>query len=335
MRQPVYLGLRMDKRVEEVNIEKTGSKGKFGKEAPKSTDNEEELVINKKKVTVKNLGKVFWPAEGYTKGNLVEYYREISHLILPYLKDRPQSLLRYPDGITGESFYHKDIDFAPDWVKTIEIKSEEKKVNYLLCQDEATLIYMINLGCIDLNPWNSRIGTLDKPDYLIMDLDPEQIGFDKVVETALAFKEVLEEAGIEGYPKTSGAKGIHIYIPLGARYDYDQVRQFSQILADRVNVKLPKITSTVRSPKERKGRVYLDCLQNARGQTLASVYSVRAKPMATVSTPLEWNELDKKLTPQMFTIKNILDRLKKKGDLFKNVLGRGVDMQKALRKLEG
>lgn len=308
----------------------------FGKEAPQPKT--KKITINKigsRKLELSNLDKIFWPNEKYTKGDLIDYYKKISKYILPYLKDRPESLLRFPDGITGKSFFHKDFEIAPDWVNTIKIKSEteNKIINYLVCQNEESLIYLINLGCIDLNPWNSRTGHLDYPDYLILDLDPEETTFDKVVETALGIKSVLEPIGIKSFPKTSGATGMHIYIPLGAKYTYEQVRQFAEIIAIKVHANLEKITSLERSPLKRKGRVYIDIFQNARGQTLATPYSVRAKPGATISAPLEWYEVNNKLKPQNFTIKNMPDRVAKKGDLFKPVLGKGIDMESLLKKL--
>ncbi len=294
----------------------------------------ETITIEDQAVMVTNLDKVFWPKEGYTKNNLIEYYQKLSPIILPYLKDRPESLLRFPDGITGEGFYHKDLKMAPGWIKKIIIKSEEgKKVHYLLCQNEATLIYMINLGCIDLNPWNSRVGNLNYPDYMILDLDPEETGFKNVVETALAVRQVMESAGIPSYPKTSGASGIHIYSPLEGKYEYEDVRDLALIIAQKVNLMLPKITSLERHPDDRKGKVYLDCIQNSRGQTLASAYSVRSTPGPTVSTPLEWDEVNENLNPRDFTIENIFQRLNKKGDLFRPILGKGFDLKKALVKL--
>lgn len=312
MRQPIFIGLREDKETDDVKVEKIE--------------------------TFKNLDKVFWPKEGYTKGDLVFYYEQISKVILPYLKDRPESLLRYPHGIEGESFFQKDgSQFNAKFLKKTKIYSEsnEKHIEYLLCQDKQTLLYLINLGCIDLNPWNSSIGSLDKPDYIIIDLDPEDISFDQVIKVAQAAREVLEELGIKGYPKTSGARGMHIYIPMEAQYSYEQARQFCELLCIQIHQKTQEITSMVRSPNKRQGKVYLDYLQNAKGQTLASVYSVRAKNGATVSAPLEWDEIKKGLTPLDFTIKNMLKRLDKKGDLFKGVLGKGVDIKKVLKKLEG
>lgn len=292
-----------------------------------------ELLIGRQRLTVSNLDKIFWPEERYTKGDLIDYYRKMAPFILPYLKDRPESLLRYPDGIGGISFYHKDLDIAPKWIDKTTIKSaDNKKVHYLICQNEATLVYMINLGCIDLNPWSSRVGHLNKPDFMVMDLDPEETGFEKVVETALAVREVLEQDHIPSYPKTSGASGIHIYIPLRAKYTYDQVRDFALTIATKVNDRLPKITSLERHPSDRKGKVYLDCLQNSRGQTLAAPYTVRAKPGATVSTPLDWDEVNENLDPKEFTIENAFNRVEERGDIFRPVLGPGFDLSKVLKK---
>ncbi len=334
MRHPIFVGLREDKKPAEVEKEKT--ERVFAKEAPQKEE-EKEVRIGKQKLKLTNLSKVFWPKEGYKKGDLINYYWELSEVILRYLKDRPQSLLRYPNGIKGESFYQKDSStLDASWIKRTKIHSEsgDKHIEYLLCQDEASLIYMINLGCIDLNPWNSRVGSLENPDYLLIDLDPEDIGFDKVIKVALTFHELLEKLEIEGYPKISGARGFHIYIPMGARYTYEQVRQFAQLLCTHVHATLPEITSMVRNPKDRQGKVYLDYLQNARGQTLASPYSVRAQPGAPVSTPLKWSEVTEKLHPSQFTIKNVPKRLDSHGDLFKGVLGKGIDMQKILKNLE-
>ncbi|HEX9008616.1 MAG TPA: DNA ligase D, partial [Patescibacteria group bacterium] len=330
MRQPVFLGLREDKSPQEVVEE-----GKYFGSTPPLKENEKSrvVVIGKQPVSLIHMDKVFWPDEGYTKGDLISYYREISPFILPHLKDRPESLLRYPEGITGEGFFHKDVEIAPGWVETFKYKSEGKTINYLLCNNEASLVYLINLGCIDLNPWNSRINKVDNPDYMILDLDPEEADFKLVVKTALSIHELYEELGIDGFIKTSGARGIHIYTPLEAKYTYDQARQLAQIIAIKVNEKLPKITSLERSPANRKGKVYLDCFQNARGQTLASVYSVRAKPGATVSTPLQWDEVNEKLSPKLFTMTNTFKRLEKYGDLFEPVLGKGIDMNVVLKKL--
>lgn len=329
MRHPVFLGLREDKDPKEVVEERYFSPDPSDKSSTK-------VIIDKHQLTLTNLSKVFWPKESYTKGDLINYYREIAPILLPYLKDRPQSLLRYPNGIDGKSFYQKDaslLDVA--WVETISIysASNKKHVKYLLCQDQATLIYLVNLGCIDLNPWSSRVGELENPDYLIIDLDPEDSDFKNVVKIALACREILERFDIASFVKTSGAKGMHIYIPLGAKYTYEQSRQLAELFCIQVHNKIPEITSMKRNPKDRKGLVYLDYLQNIAGQTLASVYSVRPQPGATVSTPLLWSEVTEKLHPSQFTIKNIQKRIEKHGDLFKTVLGKGIDMKKILDKM--
>lgn len=293
-----------------------------------------DVTINKHKVTITNQDKIYFPDGGYTKGDVIEYYRKISRYILPYLKNRPESLHRYPNGINGMSFYQKDVDHTPpDWAKSIEIHAEsnDKDIRYLVCNDEATLVYMANLGCIEINPWSSQIKNLDKPDYLVIDLDPEEISFNKVIEVALTVKDVLDKIGADSFCKTSGATGMHIYVPLKAKYEYDVVRDFAHSIVKLVNSKLPAITSLERSPSKRKKKVYLDYLQNSRGQTLAAPYSVRPKPGATVSTPLRWKEVKPGLSPKDFDIKNIFKRLEKIDDVFKGVLGKGINIEKSLR----
>jgi bifunctional non-homologous end joining protein LigD len=297
---------------------------------------DKNIKINRNPLHLTNLQKMFWSEDKITKGDLIEYYDKISKFILPYLKDRPESLLRHPNGYNGKSFFQKDVDhMPPEWVKTQRIYSGSNKeyINYLICQDKATLLYMINLGCIEINPWFSRTQNLDYPDFIAMDLDPLDISFDAVIETAKAVKEVLDKAKAKGYCKTSGATGIHIYIPLGAKYDYEIAKEFGHVIAQEVHNLIPEITSIERMTHKRKKKVYIDFLQNRKGQTLACAYSARPKPHATVSTPLEWKELKKGLTPEMFTIKNIFKRLEKKGDLFKGALGKGVDIMKCLKNM--
>lgn len=293
--------------------------------------------IDGKSLKLTNLDKIYWPKGKYTKGDLIAYYDKIAPFILPYLKDRPQSLNRHPGGINGVNFFQKDVDHQPPkWAKTQRIYSEsnEAYINYLVCQDKATLLYMANLGCIEINPWFSRLKHLDKPDYAVLDLDPEAIGFDKVIEVAVETHAILGKLKIPNYCKTSGATGLHIYIPLGAKYTYDQSKDFLHLIAVMVNQKLPTITSLERSPKKRQKKIYLDYLQNRKGQTLASPYSVRPKDGAPVATPLEWKEVKKGLDPKDFNILTIFQRLKKKGDLFKPVLGKGMDLNKILRQLQ-
>jgi bifunctional non-homologous end joining protein LigD len=335
MRQPIFQGLRHDKKAINV-IKETPSpvKKTFSKTAPKA--GETKLKISGKEVFLTHLDKVYWPKEKYTKGDLINYYQEVAPVMMPYLQDRPENLNRHPSGIDGESFYQKDLgEKHPSWIKTKRLYSEsnDKYINYLVCSDAATLVYMANLGCIEINPWNSRIQKIDNPDYAIIDLDPEGIGFDKVVEAAQVTRKILEDHGIAGFCKTSGKTGLHIFIPLGAKYDYDVTRQFVRLLVTMVNKKLPKTTSLERSPKNRQRKIYLDFLQNRHGQTLAAPYSVRPAPGAPVSTPLDWKEVNSKLDPASFTMKNILKRLERKGDLWKPVLGKGVDIEKIIGKL--
>lgn len=282
-----------------------------------------------------NLDKVFWPKEGYTKGDLIKYYESIATYILPYLRNRPQSLLRCPHGIKQPCFFQKNVKTSfPKWVPTVPVKHEKETINYLLIPNKKTLLFAANLGCIDFNPLNSRIQKLNYPDYLVLDLDPEKISFKAVIETAQVVHEMLEGLKIPNYCKTSGKTGIHIYIPLGAKYTYEQVKQFAEILAHLAHEKLPKITSLTRSPAKRQGKVYIDFLQNHFGQTLAAPYSVRPIDKACVSAPLEWKEVKAGLEPSDFTMKNMLSRLKKKGDIFKPVLGKGIDISKILKRIQ-
>lgn len=290
----------------------------------------------KKKAELTHLDKVYWPDENITKGDLLEYYSKVAPYILPYLKNRPLSLRRQPNGVKDEGFFQKDAgDSAPDWVKTVEIHAEstDKMVNYLVCNDLESLLYVANLGCIEMNPWNSTINKQDNPDYIVMDIDPsEKNTFNDVVDVALTIKEILDQIDCEGYCKTSGSRGLHVYIPFNKKYTFDEARDFAEILASMVTENLPTLTTLERSlSKRKKNHIYVDYLQNRIGQTLACAYSARPKPGATVSAPLEWSEVKHGLTPQDFTINNILERVEKKGDLFKGVLGKGIDIQKALQ----
>jgi DNA ligase D len=286
-----------------------------------------------------NLDKLYWPKEKITKGELIDYYEGVSSYILPYLKNRPMSLKRNPNGVRDNGFFQKDAgNIAPDWMKTAPILAEStgKTVNYLLCNDKPGLLFLANLGCIEMNPWNSTVAKPDHPDYLVMDIDPsDKNTFDDVIEVTLAVKEVLDMIKAPGFCKTSGASGMHVYIPCNKKYAYDQVRDFANLIAVAVTHLLPDLTTVERSlSKRKKNEIYVDYLQNSKGQTLASVYSARPKPGATVSTPLEWKEVKKGLHPSQFTIKNVLKRIAKKGDLFSGVLGQGVNIARSLKLLE-
>ena len=294
------------------------------------------VAINDVKVDLTNLDKVLWPEEGYTKGDMIAYYRSVAPFILPYLRDRPESLHRHPDGVAAPAFFQKNVDHAvPGWVETLAVhsRSEGRDVIYLLCQDEATLLYMANLGCIEINPWHARTGHLDTPDYMVLDLDPLDIPFDEVVRVALVTHDVLVEIGAAGFCKTSGATGLHIYVPLGARYSPDQATQFARLVNAVVHGRLPRTTSIERDPEKRKGKVYLDFLQNGYGQTLAAPYCLRPRKGAPVSTPLAWVEVNESLDPTRFTIETMMARFRKVGDLWKNVLGPGIDMEQCLSRL--
>lgn len=281
-----------------------------------------------------NLNKVYWPDDQVTKRDMFNYYYQIADYILPYLKDRPQSLNRFPGGINGKSFYQKDVKGkAPDWAKTFPYENGEgEKKEYLVGTDEATLLWMASLGCIEMNPWFSRIESPDHPDYCVIDLDPDKQTFDQVVETALVTKKILDAIDVPSYCKTSGSTGIHIYVPLNAKYSYDQSQMFAKLIVNLVQSELSDYTTLERTVSARKGKMYLDFLQNRPGATIAGPYSLRPKPGATVSMPLHWDEVKPGLKMKDFNIFNALDRVKTEGDLFKGVLGKGIDLKKAVNK---
>lgn len=343
-RHPVFITIREDKNPEDLKESSFTEKSKEMKskavlKKAEINEKEKEITLDKHPVKLTNQNKVYFPKDGITKGDVIEYYQSIARYILPYLKNRPLSLNRFPNGIEEQGFYQKDAgDHIPDWIKTTQVYSEsnDKYIDYIYCNDKATLAYLNNLGCIDLNPWNSSLPDLEHPDYLVLDLDPSSKNtFDEVIETALQVNEVLKAIKIKGYCKTSGSTGIHIYIPMGTHYDFDQVKDFAHILMKQVNDKQPKITTLERSLQKRDNKkIYLDYLQNRTGQTLASAYSLRPKPGASVSMPLDWDELKPGLKPTDFNINNALDRIKKKGDLFKPFLGNGIDMMNALELLQ-
>lgn len=348
LRNPVFMGLRDDKdavdvvKEDETPVPKKEVKVKPKKIAAKETketiSNETILTINGKKVKCTNLSKIYWPEDNITKGDLITYYQTISKWILPYLKNRPESLNRHPNGIKAPSFYQKDMDVKqlPSWVKTVKMhsKSNNRYLDYLICNDAATLVFMANLGCIEINPWHSTETKPDHPDFMILDLDPGKIAFTEVVNTALVIKEICDELKIPCFCKTSGATGLHIYIPLGAKYHYDEVKIFAELMATITHKRLPKTTSIERTVSKRRTKIYIDFLQNRKGQTIAAPYSVRPKPHATVSTPLLWKEVNHKLDPQQFTIFNTLKRLEKVGDLWKGVFSKPVAIDKLLPKIE-
>lgn len=329
-RHPVFLGLRKDKEPEEV----------VGEPYTKRNTMDKTKTVGGHKVELTNTNKVYWPGEGITKGDVIAYYDSMYKYIMKYLRGRPQSLKRNPNGIKDEGFFHKDAgDNSPEWVDTFPVWSDsaDKEVNYLVCNNKATLLYLANLGCIELNPWSSVTSKPDYPDYAVIDLDPsDNNSFDDVVDAALTVRDILKKAGAEAYCKTSGATGLHVYIPMGRKYDYDHVKSFAELIAHMTVAALPGITTVERSLKKRdNGKIYVDYLQNRKGQTLSAAYSLRPRKGAPVSTPLEWKEVKHGLNPLDFNIHNIKKRLEKKGDLFAPVLQKGIDMMKVLKKLEG
>ncbi|WP_247654976.1 DNA ligase D [Chitinophaga varians] len=364
MRHPSFEGMREDKTPTQVTTEKpvkiktTNAKAPTKKAAAKSTTLKKALkpaaakvrqtllnpgeetqvrTINGHALKFTNLSKIYWPGEKITKRDMINYYYQMAPFIVPYIKDRPQSLNRFPNGINGESFYQKDVSGkAPDWVPTFPYHSsdEPREKEYLVGENEATLLYMASLGCIEINPWSSRLRKPENPDWCIIDLDPDKTTFDQVIEAAQVTHEILDAAGIPGYCKTSGSTGLHIYIPLGAKYTYEQSKEFGRIIARLVHGRLPETTSIERATNRRKRKMYIDFLQNRPQATVAAPYSLRPKPGATVSMPLHWEEVKKGLTMKDFTIYNAVARVREQGDIFKPVLGKGINMKAALAGLE-
>jgi bifunctional non-homologous end joining protein LigD len=358
IRHPSFEGLREDKKASEVVREKTKKVNEVVKEDPwagnkpltktrgklvrktllNPTEKTQVRAINGHDIKFTNLDKFYWPKEKVTKRDMLNYYYQVAPYMLPYMKDRPQTLNRFPNGINGESFYQKDITGkAPAWIKSFPYYSEQdhRKKNFLVCTDEASLLYIASLGCIEMNPWSSRVQQPDNPDWCIIDLDPsKKNSFEQVVETALVTKQVLDHFTIPSCCKTSGSTGIHIYIPLGAKYTYEDSKEFGRVIAKLVHAELPAFTSIERFTEKRKNKLYIDFLQNRPQATLAAPYSMRPKPGAPVSAPLHWEEVKKGLKVLDFTIVNMMDRLKETGDLFKPVLGKGINLESKKKQME-
>ncbi len=346
MRHPSFRGLRIDKTAADLNNEQSGPTSKLleennpGENLASSKKEEQLVTIDDHELKLTNLNKTFWPAgkgrAAITKGDLLRYYYSMAEYIMPYMKDRPQSLNRFPNGINGESFYHKNMNGKVDaWLNTFKRYSDSngEAKDFLICSNTASLIYMANLGCIEMNPWHSRAQTALYPDWCVIDLDPGKISFDKVIETANVVRQVLDSLQVPSYPKTSGSTGIHIYIPLGAKYNYEQSRQLAELIATLVHEELPGFTSLVRNPQKRSDKIYIDYLQNRPIQTICAPYSVRPKPGATVSAPLHWEEVKKGLKISDFHIKNMQARVKSEGDLFEGILHKGIDLNSLLKGL--
>jgi bifunctional non-homologous end joining protein LigD len=325
LRAPSYKGLRDDKPPEEVK-----------REQPLKT----ELKQGRRLLRLTNLDKVFWPEEGITKGDLLFYYREVAPALIPHLRDRPFTMKRYPDGITGGHFFQKNApDHMPDWIPTRSYRStsretrEKRTIAYPLVNDELGLLWMVNMGCIDLNTWYSRVDKPERPDWVLFDLDPSpDVGFKETVRVALLVKEVLDTVGLEGYPKTSGSDGIHVLVPVARRYSYAQTREFSEIIAGALARAHPGLVTTEWSRAKRRG-VLIDSNQNGEGKTIASVYSVRPREGAPVSTPLRWDEVTEDLDPRDFTMEVALGRVERHGDLFEPVLTNKQSLGDALKRV--
>jgi bifunctional non-homologous end joining protein LigD len=348
LRQPVFQRLRDDKAPVECEMPASrggGSDAAAGSAGGRPSDvrgsensAERHRAAAAPKLVLSNLDKVFWPEEGYTKGDLVEYYRSISAWLLPFLEDRPLVLTRYPDGIDGKNFYQKDApDFAPDWIRTVSIWSDSssRELEYFVCEDEASLLYLANLGTIPLHIWMSRVTALERPDFCVLDLDPKEAPFQHVIEIALAIRSLCQEIELPTFVKTSGSTGLHVLIPLGARYTYEQSRTLGQLLAQIIVRRLPAIATIQRNLAARQGKVYIDFLQNRRGQLIVAPYSVRPLPGAPVSAPLRWHEVKPGLEIGRHTIRTLPRRVRRmKDDPILPVLDLETDLAAVLRGLQ-
>jgi bifunctional non-homologous end joining protein LigD len=328
LRAPSYQGLREDKPAEDVRREEP------------ITD-----VVRKgsRELKLSNLDKVFFPVERITKGDLLEYYRAVGPVLLPHLKERPFTMVRWPDGIEGKKFFQKDApSHMPEWiprfrtqVSTRESPRTKKWVNFPVVNDELALLWMVNMGCIDMNTWYSRIDRPERPDWVLFDLDPSpDVGFKETVQVALLVKEALDAFGLVGFPKTSSAEGMHILVPVERRYTYADTRQFAEIVAGAIARTHRGLATTEWTKSKRRG-VLIDANQNGEGKTIASAYSVRPRPGAPVSTPLRWSEVNEDLDPLSFTMPVVLERVRKLGDLYAGVLTTRQRLTDALKALGG
>ncbi len=326
VRQPSYKGLRDDKPPAEVRHERPSS---------------DVVRKGKRELQLSNLDKLFWPDEGITKGDLIDYYRAAAPVLVPHLKGRPFTMRRYPDGAFGKAFFQKDApSHMPDWIRTFRTEvttrsatRARKEVDFPVVDDELALLWMVNMGCIDMNPWYSRVDRPDRPDFVLFDLDPTpEVPWSQTVEVALILKRLLDGIGLASFPKTSGGKGFHVLVPLDRRSTYEDTRRFAEHVAGAIAGSYPKLATTQWSKSRRRG-VLIDANQNGMGKTIASAYSVRPHPGAPVSTPLAWSEVDAALDPHAFTMGAVLDRIEHHGDLHEGVLSTRQSLSKALARL--
>lgn len=336
LRAPVFAGWRFDLKPDECEVETIAASQEPQARASLIPDGRPETVLSVEGHSLKltNLDKVYYPADGVTKRDLLRYYEQMAAFVLPHLHDRPITLKRYPDGIASEFFFQKNPDGkVPEWLQTPPLAENEGHPTFL-CNSFAALLYFTNLGCIDHNPWQSRLGHLSTPDFLLIDLDPQDCPYDKIVEAAQTVRKLLDEIELEGYPKTTGGDGMHIYVPLQPQYSFDQVRSFAEVLARVVAFDRPDLFTTPRAVKKRDpGKVYFDWMQIGEGRTISAPYVARAYPGAPVATPLKWREVTRGLDPKQFHVRNMRDRVDRVGDLFAPVLDKRQLLEAALPKL--
>ena len=359
LRHPLYLGLREDKRPEDCvketevvldaetdaepsgDVPGDGAGGSDGasvvRERPsRARPKPAPAPAPVREVKVTNREKIFWP-EGYTKGDLIDYYESVASLLLPYLRDRPLVLTRYPDGIGGKSFFQKDAPvYVPDWIRTetIYASDAEREIRYFVVDDPVALRYVANMGTIPLHVWSARVGSITTPDWMVLDLDPKSAPFSDVIRVAKTVHRILDELELPNWVKTSGASGLHVLVPMGRRYTHEETRTFARLLAVLVVEAEPEISTIARAIGSREGKVYVDFGQNGHGNTIVSPYSVRPLPGAPASCPLQWSEVNARLDPAKFTIRTIPKRFEKMEDPMRAVLGEGIDMAAAIARIE-
>jgi bifunctional non-homologous end joining protein LigD len=331
LRHPAYQGIREDKDASEVTAPQPNS----------DTEIDDVIRAGTRELRLSNLDKPFWPDEGITKGDLLRYYRAVAPVLLPHLKDRPFTMRRYPDGAYGEAFFQKDAPkHMPDWIPTFHAlvsardRARTKKwIDFPVVGDELALLWMVNMGCIDMNTWYSRVDKPDRPDFVLFDLDPTpDVPWQQTVDVALVLKELLDALELQSFPKTSGGKGFHVLVPLDRRSTFEDSRQFSEFVAGAIARAHPKLATTEWSKARRRG-VLIDANQNGEGKTIASAYSVRPRPNAPVSTPLRWDEVNDKLNPSIYTMPVVLERVRLHGDLYAGLLTTRQSLSKALKRL--
>lgn len=332
LRAPVFVGLRKDIDPKECirKVEMVQARAALLPEGK----SEAPVTIDGQSFRIKNLDKLFYPEDKITKRDLINYYDAVAPFLLPHWTDRPLSLRRYPDGIHGEGFFQKNAEGLPAWIRTTVIRDGEEKAVRVVGDTRAQLVYLAQLGCIDQNPWMSRIDSLENPDFMLIDLDPQECTYDEIVEAAHVVRQKLEAVGLTGYPKTTGGDGMHIYVPLEPVYGYEQAKAFCEIVARLCAAERPDLFTTPRTVSRReKKRVYFDYLQNGRGKTISAPYVPRAHAGAPVATPLEWSEVVAGLRPQQFHLRNAIERFERVGDLFHGVLTNRQRLEPALERL--